>query len=250
MKKVFMTVLMLALAGIGALQAQNTFSLRFGGALPTSDYADAMADYSNNVLRYGLRDNSKKGGAGKGLTAGLQGNFDIKSVKGLGIIASVDVFFNSTNTDVTDYYEEYVDDNETNNYEIEFSIPKYFHIPVLVGLNYTYDLNENIAFFGEGAIGANARLITDWEKYTATTTQENINTYDYEMATTFAFRIGAGMVINKKYTIDISMYNHGTAKAVAEGTTEINGVTQSGTQRFKGGKITGTNVALRFGINF
>ena len=98
MKKIVLTMMMLAAAGIGALQAQNNFSLRLGVALPTGDYADATADYANDVLRYGLIDNTKKGGAGKGITAGMQYKIGINSVKGLGVVLSADVFFNSVNT--------------------------------------------------------------------------------------------------------------------------------------------------------
>ncbi|MBQ8704390.1 MAG: hypothetical protein IJ524_08470 [Bacteroidales bacterium] len=250
MKKATFTIAMLTLLSCGALQAQNTISLRFGGIMPTSDYADVMADYSNDVLRYGLVDNAKKGGAGMGLTAGVQARFGVKSVSGLGIIVSGDVFFNSTNSDVSDYFEDFVDDNESSTREISVTTPVYFQIPLLVGLNYTYDLKDNIAIYGEGGIGANVRILTDFELYQATATQEQINTLGYDIATTFAFKVGAGVVFGKKYSLGIDFYNHGTAKATGEETREVNGVTQSGTQNFKGGKITGTNVALRFGINF
>lgn len=250
MKKTTFTITMLAMLSLGALQGQNTFSLRFGGVMPTSNYADVMADYSNNVLRYGLADNSKKGGAGMGLTAGAQARFGVKNIKGLGVILSGDVFFNSTNTDVVDYFEEYIDANESSTYEISITTPKYLHIPILAGLNYTYDLKNNISLYGEGSIGANVRILTAFETYQATATQEQISTLEYNIATNFAFKVGAGVIFNKKYSLGIDYYNHGTAKATGDRTTDINGVTQSGTQKFKGGKITGTNVALRFGINF
>lgn len=250
MKKVLVSVLTLALASIGAVQAQNSFSLRFGLAMPTSNYADAMADYSNDVLRYGLQDNSKKGGAGIGFSAGMQVNLGVKSVKGLGVILSGDVFYNSTNSDVVDFFEEFVDDNEGTNYEISFLTPKYIHIPLMAGLSYTFDLKDNVAIFGEGALGANVRIITELEEYQATTTQERIDTWYYNAATSFAYRVGAGVVFNKKYSLGVDFYNHGTAKAEGEKVTEQNGVTQNGTLKFKGGKITGTNVAIRFGIKF
>lgn len=250
MKKIFMTVMMFALAGIGAVEAQNNFSLHLGVALPTSDYADATADYSNGVLRYGLMDNTKKGGAGTGFTAGMQYKIGINSVKGLGVIVSADVFFNSVNSDVRDFFDEWIDDNESSNYEVDFTLPYYLHIPVMVGLNYTYDIKDNIALFGEGALGANVRILTGLEYYQATATQEMIQTVSYDVATSFAFRIGCGLCLNKKYTIGINYYNHGTAKVTGEWTSEINGVTQPGHNKLKGGKIAANNVAIRFGINF
>lgn len=250
MKKIVLTMMMLAAAGIGALQAQNNFSLRLGVALPTGDYADATADYANDVLRYGLIDNTKKGGAGKGITAGMQYKIGINSVKGLGVVLSADVFFNSVNTDVRDYFEEEIDEEESSTYKLDYTLPKYIHIPAMIGLNYTYDLNESIALFGEGALGANVRMLTKFEIYEATSTQERIDEANYNIATAFAFRLGGGIMLNKHYTIGIDYYNHGTSKVVGEMTSEVNGVSQAGSTKLKGGKIAATNIAIRLGINF
>lgn len=250
MKKIVITVMVLAMASMGALQAQNTFSLRAGLALPMGNYASATADYTNNVLRYGLLDQTKKGGAGMGFCAGMQEKFGFSGVKGFGIIVSADFFYNSTNTDVSDFYEEYVSANETSTKEYSFTLPKYIHVPIMAGVNYTYDINDKIGVFGEGALGVNLRFITGYEAYAATTTTENIGRISYKTATTFAYRFGCGIIFAKRFTLGLSYIDHGSSKVKGEATSETNGVTNPGTTNLKGGKIAATNLAIRFGLNF
>ncbi len=250
MKKTVLTMAVLAMTCIGALQAQNSFSLRAGVALPMGSYADATADYTNNVLRYGLMDKTKKGGAATGFVIGAQGKFGIKSVKGLGIIASADFIYNSTSSAVTDFFKEDVDARETSTFEVSYKLPKYMHIPVLIGLNYTYDLNESLGFYGEGAMGVNTRVITRFEQYTATPTTETLTTSRYKAAASFAYRFGAGIVINKRFTIGVDYYGLGSAKVEGEGTSEVNGQSSSTTTKVKGGIIAANNFTVRLGINF
>lgn len=250
MKRTLLTMAVLAMTCTGALQAQNTFSLRAGVALPMNNYADATADYTNGVLRYGLLDKTKKGGAGTGFTVGAQGKFGIKSVKGLGITVSADFFFNSTNTDVVDYHEEDIDTRESSTFEVSYKLPKYMHIPLLVGIDYTYDLNEHIGFYGEGALGMNMRLITAYEEYNATPTTEAINTITYKTAAAFAYRFGAGIVINKRYNLGIAYYGLGSSKVEGETSSEVNGQNSPSTTKLKGGTIAANNFTVRLGITF
>lgn len=254
MKRIVMTAMMLAMAGIGALQAQNSFSLHAGVASPMGSYADATANYSSNssnaVLRYGLLDQTKKGGAGLGFNVGAQGKIGISGVKGLGIIIGADFFFNSTNTDVSDYMEDFISDNESSTQEISVKLPKYINVPMMAGVNYTYDINDKIGVYGEGALGVNMRFITGFELYQATTTMENIGRISYKMATTFAYRFGAGVIIAKRFTVGLNYISHGQAKVKGDETSETNGVANTGSTNFRGGNISAANLAICFGINF
>lgn len=250
MKKTVLTMAVLAMTCTGALQAQNTFSLRAGVALPTGNYADATADYTNGVLRYGLLDKTKKGGASTGFTVGAQGKFGIKSVKGLGITVSADFFFNSTNADVRDYFDEDIDTRETSTFELSYKLPKYIHIPIMAGIDYTYDLNEHIGFYGEGALGVNVRIISKFEQYSATPTTETLNTATYKTAAAFAYRFGAGIVINKRYNLGIAYYGLGSSKVEGETSSEVNGQNSPSTTKLKGGTIAANNFTVRLGITF
>ncbi|MBP3740337.1 MAG: outer membrane beta-barrel protein [Bacteroidales bacterium] len=254
MKKTLLTIAVLALLGMGAVQAQKTthFSLRLGGNIPTGKFAEASGDYSSgNPLNWGLEDKSKKGGAGLGFMLGGQLKFDIPTVKGLGVIASVDGIYNTLNSDVKGYYDDMEDDLDGTTMEFSVKLPRYINIPIMVGLGYTYSPTHNLGLFAEGAIGLNVRVITNGEqmRYVVATNTETITTSNYNTAATFGVRVGGGIVLNNKFTIGLDYFNLGTAKAEGETVTEINGTEQSNPPKLKAGKITPTMVALRFGIN-
>lgn len=252
MKKATLAIAMLTLLSFGAAQAQTHFSLRLGGAFPMGKFADASANYSTGNLNWGLFDNSKKGGAGIGVTLGGNFKYDIASVKGLGVVASLDLMYNTLNSDIEDYFEEQVDATESNTREYSVTTPKYINIPVMVGLGYTYEATPALGLFAEVAIGANIRMITKAEEndYFTTTQYEKITTREYNTAATFAWRIGGGLMLNSKYTIGVDYYSLGMAKAEGTTYTEINGVEGTNPPNFKAGKITPTILTLRLGINF
>lgn len=253
MKKTLLAMVMLSMLGMGAVEAQGHFSLRLGGNFPTGKFADASGDFSSgNPINWGLQDNSKKGGAGIGVIVGGQFKYDIASVKGLGVLVSVDGMYNSLNSDVTDYYDDMVDALDNSTTEFSVTLPTYFNIPIMAGLGYTLKATNNISVFAEAALGANIRIITNYVEtsYTSMTNYEVIATSEYNTATTFAYRLGAGIMLNEKYSISVDYYSLGMAKAEGTAYTEINGKEQSNAPKFKAGKITPANVAIRFGINF
>lgn len=247
-KSIFLAVALLALS-FGSARAQH-FSFRLGGSFPMGTFADAKADYSAGNLQWGLQGTNNKGGAGIGFLAGLQMKFNINSIKGLGVIVSADGIFNSLNGDITEYYDDEIDATETSTLDITVKLPKYINIPIMAGLNYTHGINANMGVFVEAALGANVRIITDYVRIRETTTTEIIRTDAYDVATTFAFRVGAGVEFNSKYTLGVDYFSLGTAKATGVTHSETNGVESSTTPKFKYGKITPSILTLRFGINF
>ena len=256
MKKVTIIFAMLAVMGIGAASAQKTvhFSLRAGGLFPQNRFAQASGDYlSGNGLNWGVIDYSNKGGAGMGLTFGMQVKFDIKSVKGLGILLGVDGMYNALNADVNAFYEDQVDAMDLPPIQYSMKMPVYFNIPAMVGVGYSITPIPNIGFFAEAAMGANLRFITNMVEttYDQSLNQETVVTTEFNRNLTFAYRFGAGVIFKDKYTLGIDWYNLGTAKLQGLQHTEINGVLQVGSPvRYRAGKITPVNVALRFGITF
>lgn len=254
MKKTLLTIAVLALLGMGAAQAQKTthFTLKVGGNIPTGSFAEATGDYSAGPINWGLSDKSKKGGAGLGVNVGMQLKFDIPSVKGLGVIVSVDGMYNSLSRDVKGYFDDMVDDLDGTTSEFAVTLPSYINIPIMVGLGYMYEPTHNLGIFAEAGLGVNIRIISKFEeyRYVPATNNEVINTTTYNTTGTFAYRIGAGIMLNKKFSIGLDYYGLGIAKADGTTYTEINGVEQSNPQKFKGGKITPSNLAIRFGISF
>ena len=237
--------------------------------MPVGEFAESDMDDEEWIL---INDDEKVGGAGVGIDLGMQWKFGIQSVNGLGIILSVDGMVNRLNSDINEWMEDYIDDAEDEYDDFELKTPKYFNFPVLVGVNYTHALNENIGLFGEAAMGFNIRKITKlYEHYemddsytyyngysysTIEYTYKRTYTYNYDMSSTFAFRIGGGLVFNNRFTLGLSYWNLGSARIKGKYESErtsYNGdavVTTKDKDKFKLKSLTPTMVMLRFGISF
>lgn len=261
MKKVFLLSAFI-LVSLSAIQAQNSFSLFFGGAFPTGDFSESDMDKEH----WGLLGNDRDGGAGVGFDIGLQWNFGIQNVNGLGIILSVDGIINTLNSDVKDFFEDLEDEFEEEEYDdYELKTPKYLNFPIMVGANYTYKVNDNLGLYGEAAMGFNLRKITDiycqYEYdavhyddygYVHYYTKGRTQTYEYDLSTSFAYRLGAGFVFNDKYNLGVSFWNLGAAKVKGTSVSEKNSYDSydKSKNKFKYKDITPTMVMVRFGIKF
>lgn len=93
----------------------------------------------------------------------------------------------------------------------------YFNIPIMVGLNYTYKLNNKIRFFGDAGAGCNffkstwmegySEFILDGEKHIL---QE---TYEWQKVTpSFCYQVGIGAIFFNKLTFDIHYYGISSCK--------------------------------------
>ena len=243
--KMLFAVAVLAMACMGTAQAQ--FSLRVGGLFPQGKYADASADYYNNVLRWGVVDKGNKGGAGIGAMIGAHYKIATK-VKGLGFCLSADVSFNSLAGDINDYYTDMIEDNEDSYREYSVTLPLYLNIPLLAGINYQWGITEGIDLYGEGALGLNIRKVTDYVEYANTGSHDQESTTTYDMAGTFAFKLGAGVVFEKKYILSLDYYVLGASRLVGETTVEADGRVQGSSQTEKLGNINPSMLALKVGI--
>ena len=151
-KKVLIAAALMAMLG-GAAMAQGTFTLKLGGGFPMGDFADAKANFNNMDLRWGLMDKHTDGGAGLGFNAGFEYNIPVSSINGLGVVISLDVFYNGLNEDLNDFltdYKEYLDDNAKS---WSLSAPSYLNFPVMVGAKYDLPLTSGINLYAAGAAG-------------------------------------------------------------------------------------------------
>lgn len=265
MKKV--TIFTLAiLMGCGALFAQNNFRITVGGAMPMGDFGKAEANYANGLLKWALLEfdeesiPSNYGGAGMGFTVGLQGKFGFPGVEGLGATVSVDGFFNGMNSDINDF----LDDIENERYQNEYyrltdrtvTRPKYINVAPMVGLNYQYNLSEAFGLYAGFGVGANFRKITDFEIYSKAVEtyggenhkSEWSDTYTYDMAVTFAFKVGVGAVIANRLVIGLDYFGLGNAKVT--GASKYADERTNETESFKNGKINPMFLTLSVGVQF
>lgn len=215
--------------------SQTTF--RIGGSFPTGKFGDSKYDDGYEFSLFAGEE--KYGGAGFGAMLGLQHKFAINNVNGLGVIISADVIWNPLSKDVREYY--YDDDDD-------FTLPHYFNVPLMLGLNYEHSLSSSIAVYGEGALGLNIGFITAYKKEALSFEYES----KFDVSTTFAYRLGAGFVFNDKYSIGLSFYSLGTSKVKYEGEySDIGGENpESGREKGDLGKLTRSVLVLNFGIRF
>ena len=248
MKKLSTLIVAVLLMFAGSqLFAQTNVYLNLSGAIPTGNFADGEID--NSGVDWGLLDEDKDGGAGFGLNAGLK--FKIATgVNGLGVLITVDGIYNGLNSELREYYADIVDEGEDDYDDFYLITPKYFNIPALAGVNYTYNINQKFGVFAEAGVGPNLRIITKMESYAETSYNKVTYTREYEPKLSFAYQIGAGIELSKRITLGFNFYNLGSEKVRYEWTRKVksqngNG-SDSGKETLK--RITPTIVMLRVGF--
>lgn len=265
-KKVLIAAALMAMLG-GAAMAQGTFTLKLGGGFPMGDFADAKADYNNgfNNLRWGLWSKHTDGGAGLGFNLGFEYNMPVSSVNGLGVVISVDAFYNGLNEDLNDFFADFKEDLDNGYDSWSLTTPNYINIPVMVGAKYDLPLTSGINLYGAAAVGANIRIITPfnvtyeqegyYQGYAISGTVEESTNIEFDPAVSFAFRLAAGVTFAEKYSIELGYYNLGAGKVKDEikYTAEFsnnNYTDQSDKQKETLKSITPTLLTLRLGISF
>lgn len=225
------------------------FSLHLGGAVPLGDFGDSRIRDEEPFVAWSTKE-SDKGGAGFGANVGMKLKFNIPSVKGLGIIATADLFWNGATADLKDLKEDLLDEMlegsedsyygdyysysyEDEVYDAKVKLPNYLNIPIMAGLNYEYSLNNGISLWGEGAVGVNIAKVTKLEvyqeghyyryEYDSYSGSSEIE-YDYEerwgmkydIQTGLAFQFGVGVKFADKFSIGLHYYALGKVKLEGE----------------------------------
>ena len=235
MKKTFKKLACMAMVaslGVGAIMAQDTqttntdtkkveYSIYFGASTPLGSFGQAPSPelYPAELFHTKLswNDDITYGDADfVGANIGVKAKYNISGLKGLGIIATADVLFNTA----ADFDIKEVDESDA--YLDEYFYSAYINIPVMVGANYNYAINDKVSIWGEAAIGANLRIITsyisDEKRVDGSYHLYHIET-DYDNCFTLGFQAGLGVKLKNKYSIGVHYYNLGN-KAVTEKYTE------------------------------
>ena len=233
MKKTFKKLACMAMVaslGVGAIMAQDTqttntdskkveYSIHLGASTPLGSfrphndfhfgYLDAKLSWNDDIT-YGDADFV-------GANIGVKAKYNISGLKGLGIIATADVLFNTA----ADFYIKEVVESDAHLTEYFYSA--YINIPVMVGANYNYAINDKVSIWGEAAIGANLRIITsdifDYKRSNGIDIKDYTE-INYDNCFTLGFQAGLGIMLKNKYSIGLHYYNLGN-KAVTEKYTEI-----------------------------
>ena len=234
--------------------AQTNGALYLGASFPMKDFAryDGLDEFALQKV------NATQAGAAIGFNAGLKWYFNV-GVKGLGVMLSLDGFYNGPNSDLKADYRngqwsgDYVSGSFSYN-----ATPKYINVPAMLGLNYLYTINPQLGIYAEAGVGGNMRFITEMESVgtlivgpiesSVKTTQK------YDNAFSFAFQAGLGFEIAKNLRIGCSIYNLGKADVKGEETVKTttlnNNVSNTETTYRTFGSIQPIMVLGRVGFSF
>jgi opacity protein-like surface antigen len=201
MKKVFIFSFIL-MSYVTVMNAQFS-QVHVGLALPQGDFGEYNTKSSSN---------NPQGVAGTGFNIGYK-YYNPLSTPNLSFVFGIDVFYNGLNSDykddVTEGYDEYVEAGYIEDYEYTF--PAYINIPVTVGANYTYPINEKIKIYGELGLGANySKVTSEKSSYTDSNGDEEEDEYKLDAAIGFTYGLEAGLFINNKFTIGLRYNNLGS----------------------------------------
>ncbi len=235
MKKLF-AVLALAVTMImgGQAMAQTRGAMLISGAFPLSDFAD-FDGFDDFALMHADEEDA---GAAIGFGVGFKWYFNV-GVKGLGVMLSADGIYNGSNADLKAAYRErenhydgpFVDGSFTYN-----ATPKHINLPIMLGLNYIYNVNPNFGIYAEAGLGGDMHFLTKMESVAqgsllgvenkVTTTQK------YDMGFSFAYQVGIGIEVARNLVIGCSFYDLGKAQVKGDETivTKLAGSTNATTK--------------------
>lgn len=188
--------LMLMVAGFSATaNAQFRQSVFLNLNVPTGGFASSIN--TNSVpLPLSLSNIGKEATIGFGGGYRVSYRFDV-GVGQVAPFAQADLFWNSIDADLRDRY--------ANGHG---SAPKYFNIPVLIGVSYLYDeLWNDITPYGEFGLGTDLFMITS---ETLKSTSGTEIRFSYKTSNAFAWMLGVGAYFGRH--VSAGLYYYGLGK--------------------------------------
>jgi opacity protein-like surface antigen len=213
------------------LNAQTKSELQIGLAIPQGDFAD---DDEDDAISDG------SGVASTGLYLGYKLLSPLKT-DGLYWTFNAGIMYNDLQSDFKDDLEVVMD---VAGYD-DYSLPKYLNVPILAGLQYEKSLSDGFKLYGEAGVGLNILKLTNF----------SASGDDYEMKSTFnpsvklGYKIGAGVVLQDKYTISLNYLGLGSHKVKYEYKEEYDGDSESDDDKFEKA-LSVSSLNITFGLRF
>lgn len=222
MKKAFITFcLMVPFFLTTKMYAQ--FEVSIGPSFPVGLYLDEVETFQTDDI-YSLTDGNYISGARIGLDVGLKYRF--KLYQGLQAFVGANLIWNP----VKKTFQEQIE-NDINIFSSNYKVRtgEYFQIPIMAGLNYTYNPSDEFGVFVDAGCGVNIQQRSPFEVST-TIQYEIFNNKKYELSLksdyktlySFAFQAGIGAVVKNRFMLSVHYY--GLGSTAAEGTTTITGI--------------------------
>lgn len=255
MKKIVIAISILMMSiSCGEIFAQKDgFSLHLSGVFPNGKFGEL----GGLLLDYGPVIDG--GAASIGFGLGVKYQRSISLVKNLRAMFEADIMYNPLQEEIKDALDDLCFEWD-GSISSSVSTSKYLNIPLMAGLNYSFDLAEKIKLYGELGVGLNVRLITknsiekeciyyyNGVEYSYTTKLG----FEYNPAVSFACQVGVGVLLSEKLSVGLNYYNLGSAKV--KGTYyEEDGVAAHGRyeESLNGyGSISPSMLTLKVGYHF
>ena len=211
------------------LNAQTKSELQIGLAMPQGDFAD---DDEDDAIFDG------SGVASTGFYLGYKILSPLKT-DGLYWTFNAGIMYNDLQSDFKDDLEDEMDDAD------DYSLPKYLNVPILAGLQYEKSLSDGFKLYGEAGLGLNILKLTN----------RSASKDDYEFKETFkpsvklGYKIGAGIVLQDKYTISLNYLGLGSHKVKYEHEEKYDGDSESYDDKFEKA-LSVSSLNITFGIRF
>ena len=257
MKKSFRKIaclIAIAATTMGATMAQEAepatagnkkleFSVHLGGSIPMGGFETC----DEELPPFMVLGHNNYAQANMGLNLGGKIKYNISPNNRFGFMATIDLFYNSAFSYAKDYKD--VED-----------IPSYINIPLMLGINYDYNITTDLSIWGEAGVGANLRIITPWTgkdstgsiDYDYLDSEELVYEYKYDNAITLAAQVGLGAKLMDKFSLGIHYYYlgydvvHGTVNYETNHTGEI----EVNKSVFKGIIVNTSMLVVRMGYHF
>ncbi len=246
-------------AALSATAQKTSFAVTGGWTLPIGNYAHS--DIKNNL--WGLVYKCPDGGAGQGAMLGVQWCKPIASMSCTSLLLSLDLIYSDHNSDIKTGMFEVRQVMETNFSEVNFTLPCYYNIPLMVGLRHEWPFAEGQAVFTEVQVGMDYCLVTDRGATLRGGTQPlpvgGQNLYDYVYTDHFggsaavAAHLGVGCLFAQRWQVDAGLWYLGSHQVYGyeefgynadQGSTTL----WRGKQEFMLGEITPLMVTVRIGF--
>ena len=176
MRKIRFFMLAAAMFAASTMNAQSSFSFRFGGLMVLGDLAESQTVTS-------FMDNTRAGNAAAyGAFLGFQFTQGIGD-GGLGVFISADALWTPSNQEIRKMYDEH-----------SWTKPQFINIPVMAGVHYHMPAVTVSPYFEVGA-GVNFFMKTP----------EGVsgNLREYDMTESFAVMGGLGVMFNDVFSIGV-----------------------------------------------
>lgn len=250
--RLFAVIAMMAFGG--QAMAQTSGAMYLGASFPMNDFAryDGVNEFALQTV------DATQAGAAIGFNAGIKWYFNV-GVKGLGVMLSLDGFYNGPNSELKADYRngqwggQWVNSTLTYN-----ATPKYFNVPAMLGVNYLYNINPQLGVYVEAGLGGNMRFITEMESVGTLNVlgvESSVKTIQkYDNVFSFAYQAGLGFEVAKNLRIGCSIYNLGKGDVKGEETVKTttinNNVSNTETTYRTYGTIQPIMVLGRIGFSF